>query len=133
MPASANFRACQVSVKKPRASPNTCGSMRITPLIGVAMNFIAATAVLSRMSPLTALAHDADEIFAVTALRERLGELKQLIRADETLSPSNLLHARDLETLPLLDDAHECSGIEQRIVRAGIEPGCSSSQYLDVQ
>ena len=47
--------------------------------------------------------------------------------------PGDLLNASHLEPLALLDDAHEHAGIEQRIVRAGIEPGRAASQALDVQ
>src|SRR6202044_2587973 len=122
-------------MKNPRASPNPCGSMTVTPAIGAATNFIARTAALSRTGPsrLAALAHDPHEIFAVSALGERLGELEQFIRVDETVAPCDLLHTGDFEPLPLLDDAHEDPGIEQRVVGAGIEPGGSTSQSLDVQ
>ena len=39
MPAAANFSICQVSMKKPRASPNTCGSINMTPCDGSCAEF----------------------------------------------------------------------------------------------
>src|SRR5213592_3973002 len=40
MPAAANLRACQVSMKKPRVSVNARGSISTTSLRRVGMNFI---------------------------------------------------------------------------------------------
>src|SRR5579862_5819929 len=96
-------------MKNPRASPKTCGSMTVRPAIGVAMNFMAHSAPLSRIGPsrLAALVHDSHEIFAVSALGQRLGELEQFSRVDETVAPRDFLHTGDFEPLPLLDDAHE--------------------------
>src|SRR5208283_370243 len=108
MPAAANFSDCQVSMKNPRASPNTWGSISTAPWIGVFVNFIASAA-----SRLRSLAHDALEVLAVAALRERLGELEQTIGIDEAVAPGDLLHAGHLQSLPLLDDAHEHTGVEQ--------------------
>src|SRR5271167_1758211 len=102
MPAAANFSDCQVSMKKPRASPNTCGSMSTAPWIGVLMKFIASAA-----SRLRALPHDAHQVLAIAAFRERLGKLEQLIVVYEAVAPGDLLHARHLQSLPLLDDARE--------------------------
>src|SRR5208283_2606974 len=99
MPAAANFSDCQVSMKKPRASPKTLGSMSTAPWIGVLMNFIASAA-----SMLCRLPHDAHQVLAVAAFRERLGELEQLIGVDEAVAPGDLLHARHLQSLPFLDD-----------------------------
>ena len=79
------------------------------------------------------LPHDAQQVLAVAALRERLGELEQSIGVDEAVAPGDLLHARHFQSLPLLDDAHEHAGIEQRIVGAGIEPGRAAPEPLDVQ
>src|ERR1700722_16561644 len=115
MPAALNFCSCQVSVKKPRASPNTCGSISTTSAIGVVANFM-------RLGASKFLFDDAQKIFAVAAFFERLGELHQLTGIDEPRAPGDLLHTGDLQSLPLFDDAHEHAGIEQRIVRAGIEP-----------
>ena len=66
--------------EKPAESPNTCGSMTNTPSIGVSTNFISTASA----SWLSALFHDAHEIFAVSALRERLRKLEQLFGIDES-------------------------------------------------
>src|ERR1700722_19420839 len=95
--------------------------------MGVSMNFIAAA---SRMR---GLVDDSDQIFAVAALFERLGEPLQLFGVDEALAPGDLLHARDLQALTLLDDAHEHARVEQRIVSSGVEPGGAAPQPLDPQ
>ena len=90
-------------------------------------------AVADRPVTAAALAHDPHEIFAVSALGQRLGKLEQLLGIDEPETPGDLLHAGHLQSLPLLDDAHEYPGIEQRIMGTGIEPRRSSSQPLDMQ
>ena len=76
---------------------------------------------------------DPHQVLAIAALLERLGELQQLLGVDEALAPGDLLDARHFQPLPLLDDAHEHAGIEQRIVRAGIEPRRAAPEPLDVQ
>src|SRR6185437_6621365 len=123
MPAALNFSSCQVSMKNPRASPNTSGCISTTPSIGLFVNFMPRAA-----SRLRLLVDDAQQIFAVAALLQRLGQLHQLIRGDEPRAPRDLFHASDLQPLPLLDDAHEHAGIEQGIVRAGIEPRRAAAQ-----
>src|SRR5690606_35565374 len=45
----------------------------------------------------------------------------------------DLLEARDLEPLPLLDRGDEVGRGEQRVVRAGVEPCEAAAQPLDVQ
>src|SRR5580698_2585216 len=128
MPASANFRSCQVSMKNPRTSPNTWGSTKNTPLIGVVTNFIDAAP-----SRLSALFHDANQVFPISSLGKRLRQRQDLFCLDESLSPSDLLYARHLEALPFLDDAHERARIQERVVRAGIEPCSAPAEPLDLQ
>src|SRR5580658_6714829 len=99
MPAAANFSDCQVSMKNPRASPNTRGSISSTPLIGVSRNLIAPAA-----SWLRVLLHDPHQVLAITALLEGFRELLQLLGIDEAATPSNFLHARHLQPLALLHD-----------------------------
>src|ERR1700680_1219678 len=115
MPAALNFSSCQGSMKKPRTSPNTWGSIRATSAIGVVVNFM-----LPNISKLGMFFDDAQQIFAVSAFFQGLGELHQLVGSDESRAPGDLLHAGDLEALPFLDDAHEHAGVEQGIMGAGI-------------
>src|ERR1700722_8589286 len=115
-------------MKKPRASPNTCGSMSTASAIGVCVYFMLGNASQLRM-----LFEHAQQIFAVTAFFERLRQSDHLFRRNESRTPGNLFHAGYLQSLPLLDDAHEHAGIEQGVVRAGIEPCRAAGQPLDVQ
>src|ERR1700722_313600 len=104
-------------MKNPRASPNTCGSIRTTPAIGVWVNFMLPAASILRIFVDYAL-----QVLTVTALLQRLGQCHQLVGADEARAPGNLLDAGHFQSLPLLDDAHEHARIEQSIVCPGIEP-----------
>src|SRR5271165_5466513 len=128
MPAALNFSCCQVSMKKPRASPKTSGSISTASAIGVLVNFMRPTA-----SNLRLFVDDAQQIFAIAALFQRPSQFYQLIRADESRAPGDLFDASDFEALSLLDDAHEHTGIEQGIVRSGIEPCGTAAQQLNVQ
>ncbi len=122
-------------MKNPRASPNTCGSTMVTPVDRRRDELHRADRGASRMArhgcPRSCTIRI--EIFAVSALRQRLGELEQLFGIDEAEAPGDLLHAGHLQSLPLFDNAHEHARIEQRIVGAGIEPRRASSEPLDVQ
>ena len=79
------------------------------------------------------LAHDALEILSVPALQQRLGEAAQLGGADQPHLEGDLLDAGDLQALALLDRLHEGRGVEQRVARAGVEPGKAAAQAFDVQ
>src|SRR6266404_1850682 len=115
-------------MKKPRASPNTWGSISTTSVIGVLVNFM-----LPNTSKLRMLVDDAQQILAVTAFFQRLGQLHQLIGVDETRAPGDLFNAGHFQSLSFLDDADERAGIEQGIVSAGIKPGRTPAQTFDVQ
>ena len=62
-----------------------------------------------------------------------MSQLDQVIHVDEPRAPGNLFDAGHLQALSFLDDAHERAGIEQGVVRAGIEPGRAPAQPFDVQ
>ncbi len=57
----------------------------------------------------------------------------RIVRADEALAQGDLLDAGDLQPLPLLDGLDEVGGLEQRFVRARVEPGEAAAEELDVQ
>src|SRR5260370_17174773 len=104
-------------MKNPRGSPNTCGSISTAPAIGVFVNFM-----LSNPSKLRVLADDAQQVFAVTALLQRFGQLHQLVGIDEPRAPGDFFYARNLQSLPFLDDSHESARIDQGIIRARTHP-----------
>ena len=52
---------------------------------------------------------------------------------DPALLVGDFLDARDLQTLPVLDGLHEIGRLQQRIVRARVQPGRAAAQALDVQ
>ena len=58
----------------------------------------------------------------------RLSEVAELTRVDVAHPIGHFLDARDLESLPLLDDAHEVGGVEQRVVGAGVQPGGAAAE-----
>src|SRR5208283_1744638 len=52
---------------------------------------------------------------------------------DPALAPGDLLEARDLEPLPVLDDVDELRGLEERRVGPRVEPGDAAPQDLGVE
>src|SRR5262249_52748097 len=71
------------------------------------------------------------QVAPVVAARERRGEPRQLIEIDQPLAVGDLLRAGDLEALPVLDRLDEGRGRDQRLVRAGVEPGKAAPERLD--
>src|SRR5262249_57483815 len=55
----------------------------------------------------------------------------ELLEADEPLAIGDLFGAGDLEALPVLDRLDESRGLDQRLVRAGVEPGETAPERLD--
>src|SRR6478609_1035723 len=53
---------------------------------------------------------------------------EKLAVADPLLVVGDLLEARDLESLPVLDDLDELGCFQQRIRRAGVEPGDAAAE-----
>ena len=48
-------------------------------------------------------------------------------------APGDFFRTGDFEPLPLLQHRHEMGRIDERLVRAGVEPGGAAAQRLDVQ
>src|SRR5271165_5962825 len=118
MPAALNFCSCQVSMKNPRSSPNTWGSISTISAMGVLMSFTG-----SAVSKLRLFVDDAQQIFTIAVFCQRLGQFHQLLGTDEPRAPGDLFHTGHFQSLSLFDDAHKHAGIEQGIVRASVEPG----------
>ena len=53
--------------------------------------------------------------------------------ADEALPPGDFFGAADFQPLPFLGDADILRSIDQRAVRAGIEPGIATAHDLHVE
>src|SRR5206468_11708947 len=79
------------------------------------------------------IAQHALQVVPVAALGERGRERLQLARTDPARAIRDLLRARDLQPLPLLQGGDELAGLEQAVVRAGIEPGIAAAQDLDAE
>lgn len=80
-----------------------------------------------------ALLDEPGEISAVAALYQRLGEPGELAVIDPTLAPGDLLGTADTQALPLLDRLHELRGLQQRIVRTGVQPSKAPAHPLEPQ
>src|SRR5262249_40212915 len=76
---------------------------------------------------------EVEQVTPVPALEQRIGELAQLTLADQAGPPRDLLHAADLEPLPLLDDPDELRGLDQRMEGSGVEPGGAAIEHGDGQ
>ena len=83
--------------------------------------------------PSSLLLQQPQQVAAVVVLRQLLGEGAQLRVVDEAHAPGDLLDRRHLEPLALLDGAHEVRGVQQRGVRAGVQPGDAAAEHLDPQ
>src|SRR5215211_4604873 len=71
-----------------------------------------------------------EQVRAVPAVAEWLGERTQLVRIDETRRERDFFRAPDLQALPLLDRLDEAGGFLQRFVRPGIQPDHATSELL---
>lgn len=76
---------------------------------------------------------EAQQILAVVVLSKRLGELVDLLSCDVAHAIGDFFEAGDLEALTGLDGLDEGCGLQQGVVRAGIEPGVAAAHGLDVE
>src|SRR3990172_2369011 len=125
----------KLSKKKPRESPNTAGSTSRTSASVVGRACIRLALPCPLCSPIAArsehlAAGELPQVLAVTRLAERGGASLQLAVVDPTLPPGDLLGTGNFETLPLLDRGDERAGLEERIVRSGVEPRVTAPQEL---
>src|SRR4051812_14997528 len=67
--------------------------------------------------------YDAQQVLAVLALAGGLGEFGELFGVDEFFGKRDLFNARDLQSLSLLQRLYKLRAAQQRVVRAGVEPG----------
>ena len=57
----------------------------------------------------------------------------EVVVAEVAEAPADLFRAADLEALSVLDGAHEVAGVVEVVDGAGVEPGSSSLEKLDLQ
>ena len=76
------------------------------------------------------LAQETEQVLAVAVLWQRLRQLFELPVVDEACSPRNFLGACDLQALPVFQRRDELAGLEQAVVRAGVQPGKAASHDL---
>jgi hypothetical protein len=81
----------------------------------------------------SAASYRVQDCLAVIGFLEPLPGFACLIDGDETLMKRNPLQERDLNTLTVLDCADELAGLQEAVVRAGIEPGIASPRVFDEQ
>src|SRR5690606_9032674 len=102
------------------------------------MNPAPPVTMMRRMSDLTSsssllLVKHVAQVAAVVAAAVPLDQRLELRAIDEAEAIRDLLDTADLEALPLLDDLHERRGLEQRVVRARVEPRIATGQHVRVQ
>src|SRR3569623_74952 len=73
------------------------------------------------------------QVFAVTAFAKRLQKPNKLSVVDPFLSPRNFFRRGDFDALTPLERCDELAGIEEGLMRAGIEPGKPPSHDLGVE
>src|SRR3546814_7481391 len=132
MPASAKLRAFQLSRKKPRASGKTAGSISTTSGMASGVVFMAGS---SWLAPVLApvLAQHPQQILPVAVPAEGVRLTRQILRPDIAHAPRHLLGRGDRQALTLFDGAHEIRRVEQRVVRARVEPREAAAERLDAQ
>ena len=74
---------------------------------------------------------DRQQILAVAAFRRALRQLVKRLERNVAQPQRDFLRAGNSQSLALLEDLHEVAGLDQRGVRAGVEPGKAAAQHLD--
>src|SRR5579862_4871411 len=97
--------------------------MTITPGSAVDRKFIALWLFFEKP----------EQVPSVPAALHALRQATEVGARDIAHAECDLLDARDLEPLPLLDRLHEVRRLQQGLVRSGVEPRRPASKPLDVQ
>ena len=56
-----------------------------------------------------------------------------MLTVDPTLAKCDFLRTGDFNTLPMFDGCNELTGLKDRFMRAGIEPGIAAAEDLHVE
>src|SRR5918993_1467914 len=83
--------------------------------------------------PLSHPIGDAQQILAVSALREPFPKADELIPIDPPGIERDLLGASDPEALAFFQGPYELRGLDEAVRRAGVEPGIAPAHLLDVE
>src|SRR5438093_10567562 len=132
------------SVSEPPSSVWRVSGASVTPSIGVAgpYDWTWKARLASRVKSIrppedstrSRLAREhAQQVLAVRVVAHRLGDALDGARADPAHAIGDLLEAGDHHALPRLDRLDEGGRLQQRLVRAGVEPGHAAPELLDVQ
>src|ERR1035437_2943029 len=73
------------------------------------------------------------QVRGVTGLTESSDVGLELGAIDPALMVGDFLQTGDFQALAVFDDVHELRGVEQGVVRAGVEPGSAAAEELNVQ
>src|SRR5918995_160954 len=84
---------------------------------------VHSTALRSRLD-------QAQEVLSVGILAHRLGDPHHVERRDVAHLEGDLLEARDHQPLPVLDRLDEGGRLQERLVRARVEPGDAAAEPL---
>ena len=71
------------------------------------------------------------QVLTVGVLAHRLRDPLDVVAADVAHAIGDFLDAADHQPLALFDGLHELRGLEQRLVRAGVEPGDAAPELFD--
>jgi hypothetical protein len=80
-----------------------------------------------------ALAQQLQQVLAVAVLLQRLRQPLELRVVDEAGAPGDLLGAGDLQALAVFQRGDELAGLQQAVVRAGVQPGVAALHDLHRQ
>src|SRR4051812_3227796 len=86
---------------------------------------------MKRMS-VSVLQH-AQQVLTVGTRGQTCRQPPQLVGVDVAHVIRDFLYRGDEQTLPLFHRLHEIRGVDERVVRAGVEPGDAARQGLHVQ
>src|SRR5512144_3368023 len=103
-------------------------ALTCTPLRPSSRSSMPPTSIL-----VARLVGDGFEVPAVIGVLQGRSDPQQLLGVDEAAAIGDLLDAGDHPALALLDGAHELGGVEDRVRRAGVEPGEAATHALAIE
>src|SRR5918993_672595 len=120
MPAAANSERLYVSTKNPLLSASTRGSIR-------------STSGIARLLKSNGILFEYVEQISPIAACHCLGEAAHVIGRDVAHAIRDFFETRHHQPLPFFNALHEVGGMQQRFVRACVEPRDAASKAFDVQ
>ena len=77
--------------------------------------------------------HPPPQIDGIVGLAQPVRPRQHLAGVEEAVLERDLLEARDLDALPVLDGAHEGRCLVEAFMRTGVEPGIAAAEPRDGQ